>query len=149
MAFRARRSLETRICKAFIGSTGRFASDHSRSTSSVAGIVRPGLSTSWASRARSAVPGNFTGAPPTRTSIGPSSPYRTWFTTFLSLDLHRAPRLGRRAILRAGAPGYAVVHLLFAWVAIRLVLGARSEPATGRGALAELAGDPAPPPSVS
>jgi Domain of Unknown Function (DUF1206) len=45
--------------------------------------------------------------------------------------------------VRGGLIGYAVVHLLFAWVAIRLVFGARSQPATGRGALAELAGDSA------
>ena len=38
----ARRSLETRICSAFIGSTGSVDSDHSRSTSMVAGMVRPG-----------------------------------------------------------------------------------------------------------
>ena len=77
MALRARRSLETRICSAFIGSTGSVDSDHNRSTSMVAGMVRPGLRRSWASRARSAVPGSFTGAPSTQTSIGPSSLYRT------------------------------------------------------------------------
>jgi hypothetical protein len=37
--------------------------------------------------------------------------------------------------------GYALVHLLLAFVAIRLVLGASSGSATGEGALAQLAGD--------
>ena len=62
MALRARRSLETRICRAFIGSTGSDDSDHSRSTSMVAGMVRPGESSSRTSRARSAAPGSGTGA---------------------------------------------------------------------------------------
>ena len=69
-----RRSLETRICRAFIGSTGSVASDQSRSTSRVAGMVRPGDRSSWTRRARSATPGSSPAPPPTwASSIGPSS----------------------------------------------------------------------------
>jgi hypothetical protein len=68
-----RRSLETRICKAFMGSTGKVDSDHSRSTSKVAGIVRPGASSSCAMSARSAAPGSFADRPSTVMLIGPSN----------------------------------------------------------------------------
>jgi hypothetical protein len=41
--------------------------------------------------------------------------------------------------VRAGLVGYGLLHLLVAWVAVRLVLDAGSGLATGRGALAQLA----------
>lgn len=50
--------------------------------------------------------------------------------------------------VRAGLVGYGVLHLLLAWVAVRLVVTHRGPPreggsdsATGQGALAQLAGD--------
>jgi Domain of Unknown Function (DUF1206) len=43
--------------------------------------------------------------------------------------------------VRVGLLAYGVVHLLVAWIAVRLVLGSGSGSATGRGALAQLAGD--------
>lgn len=43
--------------------------------------------------------------------------------------------------VRGGLVGYGLLHLLVAWVAIRLVLGAGSGAATGKGALAQLVGD--------
>jgi hypothetical protein len=45
------------------------------------------------------------------------------------------------AAVRVGFVAYGVVHLLVAWIAVRLVLGSGSGSATGRGALAQLAGD--------
>jgi hypothetical protein len=45
--------------------------------------------------------------------------------------------------VRAGLLGYGLVHLLVAWVALRLVFGGGSGSATGQGALAQLAGDTA------
>jgi hypothetical protein len=43
--------------------------------------------------------------------------------------------------VRGGLVGYGVMHLLVGWVAIRLVLTSGSGTATGRGALAQLAGE--------
>jgi hypothetical protein len=45
--------------------------------------------------------------------------------------------------VRAGLVGYGAVHLLVAWVVVRLVLAGGSGTATSKGALAQLAGDPA------
>lgn len=45
------------------------------------------------------------------------------------------------AAVRVGLFAYGFVHLLIAWVAVRLVFGSGSGSATGRGALAQLAGD--------
>lgn len=45
------------------------------------------------------------------------------------------------ASVRVGFVAYGAVHLLVAWIAVRLVLGSGSGQATGRGALAQLAGD--------
>src|SRR5689334_20078986 len=50
--------------------------------------------------------------------------------------------------VRAGLLAYGTVHLLFAWIAVRLVTqhdagsGSASDSATGQGALAQLADDP-------
>ena len=43
--------------------------------------------------------------------------------------------------VRGGLLGYGVLHLLVGWVAIRLILTSSSGTATGKGALAQLAGD--------
>lgn len=43
--------------------------------------------------------------------------------------------------VRCGLVGYGLLHLLVAWVALRLVLTPDGGAATGRGALAQLAGD--------
>src|SRR4051794_4209021 len=56
-------------------------------------------------------------------------------------------RTARRSSLlahavRAGLVGYGSVHLLLAFVALRLALGAGGGSSTGKGALALLAGDP-------
>jgi hypothetical protein len=44
------------------------------------------------------------------------------------------------AAIRGGLIAYGLVHLLIAWVAVRLTLGSGSGSATGSGALAQLAG---------
>ena len=44
--------------------------------------------------------------------------------------------------VRGGLVGYALLHLLVGWIAVRLVLTPDSGTATGRGALAQLAGQP-------
>ncbi|MDX6323758.1 MAG: hypothetical protein QOK15_112 [Nocardioidaceae bacterium] len=44
--------------------------------------------------------------------------------------------------VRAGLVAYGFVHLLIAWVALRLAFGDGATAATGQGALAQLAGDP-------
>lgn len=44
--------------------------------------------------------------------------------------------------VRGGLVGYALLHLLVGWVAVRLVLTSAGGTATGRGALAQLAGEP-------
>lgn len=56
----------------------------------------------------------------------------------------RADRTARHSTVlqwavRGGLFGYGLVHLLVAWVAVRLVLTAKHGSATGRGALAQLA----------
>lgn len=43
--------------------------------------------------------------------------------------------------VRGGLVGYGLLHLLVAWIAVRLVLAPGHGAATGRGALAQLAGD--------
>lgn len=43
--------------------------------------------------------------------------------------------------VRGGLVGYGLLHLLVAWIAVRLVLTPDRGAATGRGALAQLAGD--------
>lgn len=45
--------------------------------------------------------------------------------------------------VRVGFLAYGLIHLLIAWVAVRLVLAGGSGSATGQGALAQLADDPA------
>lgn len=45
------------------------------------------------------------------------------------------------AAVRAGLVGYALVHFLVAWIALRLVLTPADGTVTGRGALAQLSGD--------
>ena len=55
-------------------------------------------------------------------------------------------RQARRSVLlawsvRVGLVGYAVVHLLLAFVALRLVLGGEGGSSTSQGALAQLAGE--------
>jgi hypothetical protein len=57
-----------------------------------------------------------------------------------------ADRAARRSpalawAVRGGLVGYGVLHLLIGWVAVRLVFTSGSGKATGRGALAQLAGD--------
>ena len=44
--------------------------------------------------------------------------------------------------VRAGLVAYGVVHLLIGWLAVQLALGDRSEKASTKGALAELAQQP-------
>lgn len=44
--------------------------------------------------------------------------------------------------VRVGLVAYGFVHLLLAWLAVQIVLGHSSGSATGKGALAQLAGDP-------
>lgn len=44
--------------------------------------------------------------------------------------------------VRGGLVGYGLLHLLLAWIAVRLVVAPRSGKATGRGALAQLADAP-------
>lgn len=51
----------------------------------------------------------------------------------------RSPALA--VAVRSGLVGYGLLHLLIGWVAARLVLTTGSGRATGRGALAQLAGD--------
>ena len=43
--------------------------------------------------------------------------------------------------IRGGLVGYGVMHLLVGWIAVRLVLTSDSGTVTGRGALAQLAGE--------
>jgi hypothetical protein len=47
---------------------------------------------------------------------------------------------GLQWAVRGGLVGYGLMHLLVAWVAVRLVITARAGSATGQGALAQLAG---------
>ena len=61
---------------------------------------------------------------------------------------HEAEHLARRSdtlawAVRAGLVGYALLHLLVAWVAVRLVVTHSGGNATGRGALAQLADETA------
>lgn len=44
--------------------------------------------------------------------------------------------------VRGGLAGYGLLHLLVAWIAVRLVVAHHGGDATGRGALAQLAGEP-------
>lgn len=59
---------------------------------------------------------------------------------------HEAEHNARRSdtlawAVRAGLVGYGLLHLLVAWIAVRLVLTSSGGTATGRGALAQLAGE--------
>ena len=95
-----------------MGSSGSADSDHSRSTSSDAGWVRPGDSSSCASSARSADPGSGSAPPPAVISIGPSRRNRSSSTSVLpppasGCVIHGAGRSAVRQRATAVRPGSA------------------------------------------
>lgn len=57
------------------------------------------------------------------------------------VDEHAKNSTGLAAAVRIGLVAYGIVHLLIAWVAVRLTVEHGSGTATGAGALAQLAGD--------